>query len=134
MRRIVIRPPGFPFATVALAIGIGTAAGVLLGEALASADAGTTRRPTYRKAVRVVRRAQAALDADVPLRDFRLRVIPAAPGQIELHGWVDARRDRARAARTVSAVVDAVVVNCIGVHGEDDDLPGIAAVADERLG
>ncbi len=65
--------------------------------------------------------AQAVLDADLPLRECGLEVIPVGRGSIELHGWVADRRSRTRAATLVSQGVNAAsVINCILVRGEDD--------------
>lgn len=122
--RPAARPP-FPGGAIVLGLGLGAALGFVLGELLGPAP----WRPLVRSAPSVtgasvrglVSVAQAALEDDLLLRDCHLEVIPVGPGRIELHGWVGDRRARARAARLVSAAVDAeAIINGLRVRGEDD--------------
>jgi hypothetical protein len=67
------------------------------------------------------RLARQSLRADPTLADLGLRVVPVAPGTVELHGWVASRALRTRALRAVreTPTVDRVVNNLL-VRGEDD--------------
>jgi hypothetical protein len=132
MARIVLRRapptlPPIPGAAIVLGLGLGVAVGFVLGELLgpvpARALSGVMRpAAAFDPSVRaLVDQARAVLDDDLMLRDCRLEVIPIGPGRIELHGWVDDRRSRARAARLVRDAVRAdAIINCLLVHGEDD--------------
>jgi hypothetical protein len=73
------------------------------------------------KTAETARAARLALETDPELRVLDLEPIAVGPGIVELHGWVPARRLRARAARVVAAAdgIDSLV-NCVLVHGEDD--------------
>jgi hypothetical protein len=146
MARIVARrafqnPPSFPGGAVMLGLGLGVAVGFVLGELLgpvpARAIPGTIRPPAASdSSVRVLAdRARAVLDGDLMLRDCGLEVIPIGPGRIELHGWVDDRRSRARAGRLVGDAVRAdAIINCLLVRGEDDlPEPRDESGADELL-
>jgi hypothetical protein len=125
---------------VALGLGLGVAIGFVLGE-FAGPEAqraiiGTAPRAAPRPSVRaLVAQAQAALDDDLMLRDSRLEVVPVGRGRIELHGWVNDRRSRARAAHLVGDAVRAeAIINCLRVHGEDDPpVPVDETDADELL-
>ena len=142
MARIIVRsaesgkPPrsSSPMGYVAAGLALGAALGTFLAEMLAPAAQRATRRLGRGAAPSVaelVHDAQAVLDADVQLRDFGVEVIPVGRGAIELHGWVDTRKARTRAATLVAQGVDAEsVVNCILVHGEDDIPPMPADDAD----
>lgn len=131
MARITVRrasqnplPPAG--AAIILGLGVGVAVGFVLGE-LAGPAAGraltrrtrpVARQPSVRA---LVAQAEAALDGDVLLHDCRLEVIPIGRGCIELHGWVDDRRSRVRAAHLVGDAVRAEeIINCLRVRGEDD--------------
>jgi hypothetical protein len=132
MARIIVRRatsnhPPIPGAAILLGLGLGVAAGFVLGELLgpvpARALAGATKpAAAFDPSVRVlVDQARAVLDDDLMLRDCGLEVIPIGRGRIELHGWVADRRSRARAARLVGDAVRAdAIINCLLVHGEDD--------------
>jgi hypothetical protein len=109
----------------------GLAAGVTLGAWLGPVDRPRMRRTVSRlrqpapdrlspgEAARAVRQA---LSRDPALREFALQPVSVGPGVVELHGWVPNRSVRARAARFAAAVegVDSLV-NCLLVHGEDDE-------------
>ena len=140
VRRILRKPPPIPGAAIMLGLGAGVAVGFVLGELAGPAPARTlTRRvrqaepgPSVRS---LVARAQAALDDDLLLREYRLEALPAGRGGIEIHGWVDDRRSRTRAARLVRDAVPAeAIVNCLLVRGEDDlAVPADDTDADELL-
>jgi hypothetical protein len=132
MARLIVRPapstqPSIPGGAIILGLGLGVAVGFVLGELLGPVPARALPRasrpaPAVDPSVRgLVVQARAVLDDDLMLRDCRLEVIPIGPGRIELHGWVDDRRSRARAARLVGDAVRAdAIINCLLVHGEDD--------------
>lgn len=109
---------------IAGGLAIGGVLGILLAELLAPAAQRASKRigkPGRPSVAELVHDAQAVLDADVPLRECALEVIPVGRGSIELHGWVADRRARTRAATLVAQGVNAdSVINCILVRGEDD--------------
>lgn len=142
MARIIVRsaesgkPPrsSSRMGYVAAGLALGAALGTFLAEMLAPAAQRATKRlgrGATPSVAELVHDAQTVLDADVQLRDCGLEVIPVGRGTIELHGWVDTRKARTRAATLVAQGVDAAtVVNCILVHGEDDIPPMPADDAD----
>lgn len=69
----------------------------------------------------LVNDAQTALATDTDLAELALEVLPVSRMTVELHGWVSARKLRARAHAVVrEAIGTGRVVNCILVRGEDD--------------
>ena len=131
MTRIIVHgAPRQPAGVPALAIMAGLAVGLLAGF-VAGAVAGPETARAISRGLRpgpaepslraMVATAQAALDDDLMLRDYRLEVVPAGRGRIELHGWVADRRSRARAAHLVGDAVRAeAIINCLLVRGEDE--------------
>jgi hypothetical protein len=135
MARIIVRtrklpllaPRKHPMRRAGVIVGglaVGGILGILLAELLAPLAQRATRRigkPGRPSVAELVHDAQAVLDADLPLRECALEVIPVGRGSIELHGWVADRRARTRAATLVAQGVNAAsVINCILVRGEDD--------------
>jgi osmotically-inducible protein OsmY len=81
-----------------------------------------TSTSSDRSMAALVHDAQAALAADPRLGALRIDVLPVSRQRVELHGWVSDRSLRARAHRVACEAVGAdAIVNCILVHGEDDD-------------
>ena len=127
VRRAPLNQPPIPGGAVILGLGLGVAAGFVLGELLGPAP-GRVLTGAMRPAAAsdpslriLVEQARAVLEGDLMLRDCGLDVIPIGQGRIELHGWVADRRSRARAARLVGDAVRAeAIINCLLVHGEDD--------------
>lgn len=111
-------------------IALGAAAGFVLGELLGpraergiGADRDRPRVATSRSMAELVHDALAALAEDPELAPLALEVIPVSRQVVELHGWVDSRLLRTRAARVVSGRIGAdSMVNRILVRGEDDAL------------
>ncbi len=135
MARIIVRTRNLPLraprkhpmrraGVIVAGLAVGGILGTLLAELLAPLAQRATRRigkPGKPSVAELVHDAQAVLDADVPLRECALEVIPVGRGSIELHGWVADRRARTRAATLVAQGVNAAsVINCILVRGEDD--------------
>lgn len=119
-------PPVLPWALAGL--GLGFAAGLVLGERfhhreLARASVRTLAGP---RAVRLsaaatARAAGNLLDTDPDLAPARIRTQGLSAGVVELAGWVPSRAARARAARLVAAIPGVeTVVNHLLVRGEDD--------------
>jgi hypothetical protein len=112
-----------------LGAALGTAAGFLLGTWLGPVD-----RRRASRALRAMGRAEPpwtaalsaaaarqALAADPTLSPLELTVLPVAPGTVELHGWVESRAIRARAARALRDIEGLdTVINGLLVRGEDD--------------
>jgi hypothetical protein len=127
VRRTPPNQPSIPGGAIILGLGLGVVAGFVLGELLGPVPGRAlteAMRPaaTLDPSVRtLVDQARAVLEDDLLLRDCGLDVIPIGQGRIELHGWVDDRRSRARAARLVGdAVRTEAIINCLLVRGEDD--------------
>jgi len=131
--RSTLPGPGLSLLALALGAAAGFAAATWFGPRLREARSELGRlfggdegeRPMH--AARLASRVRAALAADPVLAALDLEPIPVSAGQVELHGWVATRAERAqawRAARVVPGIES--VVNCILVHGEDDPQPGTA--------
>lgn len=72
----------------------------------------------------LVHDAQHALSEDADLATQAIDVVPVARGMVELRGWVDSRRLRARAHRIVCGAIGTdSVIDSLMVHGEDDAEP-----------
>ena len=112
---------------VVAGLALGATLGTLIAELVAPAAQRASRqlrRQPNRSVAELVHDAQLVLDADLQLRECGLGVIPVGRTAIELHGWVNDRRSRTRAAQLVAERVEgASVINCILVHGEDDITP-----------
>ena len=140
VRRTAARSTPSAVGTILLGLGLGVALGFLLGElggptATRALKRGRKKTPARQNAAQLVREAQSVLDDDVLLRECELRVLAAGAGRIELHGWVPDRRSRARAAHLVGdAVMAEAIINCLQVHGEDDQLVPVEDAHDERAG
>ncbi|MES1259874.1 MAG: hypothetical protein ABUL71_04700 [Gemmatimonadota bacterium] len=140
VRRAAARSTPSAAGTILLGLGLGVAVGFLLGELGGPTATRALKRrgrkaSVPRSAAELVREAQSALDDDVLLHDCGLRVLAAGAGRIELHGWVPDRRSRARAAHLVGDAVTAdAIINCLQVHGEDDQLLPVDDAHDERAG
>jgi hypothetical protein len=82
------------------------------------------KAPALSPAGRAARLARQSLRAHPALAPLDLRIVPVAPGTVELHGWVASRGLRTLALRVVrdTPTVDRVV-NHLLVHGEDDQAP-----------
>lgn len=144
MARIAVRraaanstPPAA--GTILLGLGLGVLLGFLLGElggpvaARAIKRRGRGTADPQHPVSELVRRAQSVLDDDVVLHDCHLQVLAVGRGRIELHGWVSDRRSRARAAHLVGDAVQAdAIINCLQVHGEDDEID-VDETADEQF-
>ena len=130
--------PGVALAGLA-GLSLGVFAGFLLGEVAGPAAERTLRGghvepPTRSDVAALVAQARRALDGDLLLRDCHVHVVPVGPGRIELRGWVPDRRSRTRAAQLVTASVHAdALINCLLVHGEDDQAPETATPAPDEL-
>ncbi len=107
---------------------MGLAAGLLVSETLGEIDPGRIkvlvrqrRRPAPAHTGRLARLVRQAIHLDPGLSRLSLEALAVSRGTVELHGWVNSRTERSRAARVARAVpgVDAII-NCILVHGEDD--------------
>lgn len=111
---------------VALGLLAGTVAGFLLGELwgpTASRAIRAPRAPARKGSVAaLVEATHEALAVHPELAACTLEVVPVGRSAIELHGWVPGRTTRARALRVVrEALPEAKVIDCLLVHGEDDD-------------
>jgi len=111
---------------VALGLAAGTLAGFLLGELwgpTASRAIRTPKRAAQKSSVAaLVEATHEALAADPTVAACGLEVTPVGRRAVELHGWVPNRATRARALRHVrEALPEASVIDCLLVHGEDDD-------------
>lgn len=111
-------------ATVLAGLALGASLGFLLGEWLGPDPVRTLPRRGRRTAASVaelVHDAQAALEADLELRERQLDVIPVGRSALQLRGWVHSRAERARAGRLVADAVKVdSVVNALLVRGDDD--------------
>lgn len=127
-RRRPARPDGLAAIGVAVAgLAIGATLGFLLGEVVGPRAEGAIRSPIRkrdgdsRSVAGLVHDAQAALDADLRLRDLDLEIIPVGRDAVELRGWVPDRPSRVAAARLVTgALAGGRLVNRLLVRGEDD--------------
>jgi hypothetical protein len=143
MARIAVRraaaDPGPGLAgTILLGLGLGVALGFLAGELVGPAASqvikGDRPRAGTGPVARLVAAAQDVLDDDVVLRECNLEVLAVGPGRIELHGWVPARRSRARAAQLISDAVAAdAIINCLQVRGDDDLATPEEIASDEQM-
>ncbi len=111
----------------AAGLALGATLGFLVGELYGPQTTRAVRqklRPTRRSTPSVaelVHDAQTALDADVRLRELKLRVLPVGRDALELHGWVPDRKSRAFAGKLVAeSVTVGRLINCLLVRGEDD--------------
>jgi hypothetical protein len=112
-----------------LGAAVGAAAGFLLGVWLGPVDSRRASR-AVRSLARTRQGGSAAQTAAIArgvlagtpeLAALELTVLPVTPTAIELHGWVDSRAHRARAARALMGVAPLeTVINCVLVRGEDD--------------
>lgn len=134
-RRRPARPDGLAAIGVAAAgLALGAALGFLLGEVVGPRAESAIRTPKRtkddgpRSVAELVHDAQAALDADLRLRDLELEIIPVGRNAVELRGWVPDRQSRVAAARLVAtAIAGGRLVNRLLVRGEDD----LGAFADQ---
>lgn len=107
---------------------LGFAAGLVVSETLGEFGPArirgmvrTRRRPAPARTGLLARLVRQALQLDPALARLRLDALAVSARTVELHGWVNTRAERTRAARVAGGVpgVDAII-NCILVHGEDD--------------
>src|SRR5436190_20477403 len=87
-------------------VGIGLAAGFLLGQLLSGRSPRALARllpwrveAPSRRVPSAVARVRAAVDGEPSLSGLDLDLMPAGPRGLELHGWVGSRLLRARALR-----------------------------------
>jgi hypothetical protein len=127
MPRLLVRraaPRPSRTAPALLGLALGAVAGFVASEVwgpLATQVLPKVRPRTNRSMAALVHDAQAALAADPQLRDLVIDVLPVSRQRVELHGWVSARSLRSHAHRVACTAVGAdAIVNCILVHGEDD--------------
>jgi hypothetical protein len=123
VRRAASRPSHAGPALLGLALGAvaGFVASELWGPVTRQA-LGTPRQSRHRSMAELVHDAQAALAADPQLGHLAIEVLPVSRQRVELHGWVAQRALRTRAHRIAcEAVGTDAIINCILVHGEDDD-------------
>ena len=125
---------------VCLGLGVGLAVGYILGLRWRTLDRGQFRPPwgrrpesePARRASALARATLAALNQDQSLVGLDLSTVGVGRGIVELHGWVSSRALRARAARLAQAVPGVEsLVNCILVHGEDDERPPRLEITDQ---
>jgi hypothetical protein len=126
---------------VVLGLGIGVAAGFLLGELYAGNATGTLKRALTPLKQLAGSRSLADLTAD--LRDAltqalgadseSLDLVRVGHQAIELHGWVDSRAARSRALRAARAVLapEIRLIDKLLVWGEDDVASGPVPTPDE---
>ncbi len=120
---------------------VGVAAGFALGEWMGPVSrerAGRALRQTGRAVEsrltpsELARLARLTLERDPSLKPLGLVPIGVGRGIVELHGWVPTRALRARAVRLVVATEGIEsLVNCLLVHGEDDDAEPARDVTDQ---
>jgi hypothetical protein len=107
---------------------LGLAAGLIVNETLGEVGParikGLVRKrrpPAPARTGQLARLVRQALRADPALSHLTLDALAVSARTVELHGWVETRMERTRAAR-VARVVPGLesLINCILVHGEDD--------------
>src|SRR5947207_3344776 len=108
-------------------LGVGLAAGFLLGQllsgrsprALARLLPWRVERPT-RRVPSAVARVRAALEGEPSLSGLDFNLMPAGGRGLELHGWVGSRLLRARALRLAQAAAGSgvAIIDCLLVRGE----------------
>lgn len=124
------REPG-ALTAVVLGLGLGVAAGFLLGELYAGAGGGRTvkraipwgrRKPPVRRPSEytddLLERLDTLLGADAQSFQF----VQVGRNAIELHGWVTSRQSRTRAIAAARGALDQSIklVDRLLVWGEDD--------------
>ena len=79
------------------------------------------RHPAPARTGLLARLVRQALQLDPALSRLRLDALAVSARTVELHGWVNSRAERTRAARVAHGVPGLdTIINCILVHGEDD--------------
>ncbi len=146
MQRPRIQPPTRPSRrldsltpAVLLGLGVGVAAGFLLGELLGGRSGGALKRllpqggrgATDAKRSTPITRVRNAIAAEASLAGLGLEAVPAGRHAVELHGWVPSRSHRARALRLSSGAAGSEIriVDCLLVQGEDDTPPSATGAA-----
>lgn len=129
--------------TVLLGLGLGLAAGLVLGELLGGQDRKRLARtltpwrnrpPKAPDPADQTGRLEAALRNALGSDAEGLELVRVGRRAIELHGWVDSRAARARAVRAARAAIgaDLDLVDSLLVWGEDD-LPTTETPIPEEL-
>ncbi len=142
-RRIRSRQRTGLLPTVLLGLGLGLAAGLVLGEWLGGQDRKTLagRLNPWRKREaappepsQLTDRLRAALTEALGPDAAGLELVPVGRQGIELHGWVPSRAARTRAIRAATATIGSSLrlVDCLLVSGEDD-LPNAETPNSEEL-
>lgn len=107
---------------------LGLAAGLIVSETVGETGParlkGMVRKrrpPAPARTGQLARLVHQAMRLDPSLSHLSLAALAVSARTVELHGWVDTRAERTRAARVARGVpgLDALI-NCILVHGEDD--------------
>lgn len=130
-RRIRSRHRSGLWPTVLLGLGLGLAAGLVLGEWLGGQDRKTLagRLNPWRKRPaappqpsELTDRLHAALATALGPDGAGLELVSVGRQGIELHGWVPSRAARSRAMRAATATIGSSLrlVDCLLVLGEDD--------------
>lgn len=120
-----------PLTAIVLGLGLGVAAGFLLGEVYAGEGSGRAakrafpwarRRPAAKRpseyADELLERLDAILGADAQSFEF----VQVGRNAIEIHGWVTSRQSRTRAIKAAREALDRSIklVDRLLVWGEDD--------------
>jgi hypothetical protein len=107
---------------------LGLAAGLIVSETVGETGPArlkgmvrTRRPPAPARTGQLARLVHQAMRLDPALSHLPLAALAVSARTVELHGWVDTRAERTRAARVARGVPGlGAIINCILVHGEDD--------------
>jgi hypothetical protein len=116
---------------VLLGLGLGVAAGFLLGELYAGRGVGAIRRAMLpwrrgatldRNLTEITDALEQTLETTLGADSTSLELVPVGQHAIELHGWVTSRAARAKALRVARKALgpETRLIDALLVWGEDD--------------